>query len=119
MLTFKTTKISVEQRRQRPEGREFYLDLTTTNNLFKFNNNGVINCYLLGGEEEAKTSSSFNCGRMPARINNTEIQYQQNAQAVMRSPTLLTLWSGGEIIYGKEKKSVLGGSRDLTIPSKL
>lgn len=43
MLTFKTTKISVEQRRQRPEGREFYLDLTTTHNLFKFNNNGVIN----------------------------------------------------------------------------
>jgi len=63
----------------------------------------MTNCYLPGGEEETKTSSSFNCGRMPARINDTEIQYQQNVQAVMKSPTL-TLCSGGNHL--RERKRV-------------
>lgn len=98
-------------------GQRFFSSPGNNKEMIQFNNNWVTNCYLLGVEEEAKTSSSLNCQRNPARVNNTEIHYQQNAQTVMKTPDPhLVVW--GESFMAK-KKSILGGYRDWKIPSKL
>lgn len=73
--------------------------------LTQFNNNWVTSCYLPGDEEEAKTSSSFNCRRNPAGIHNAEIQSQENAQAVMKTPDPTLQYGGNHL--GQTKRVFL------------